>query len=115
MVYLENLRKTRRCLCEKFTEGGEFSQTKVAEVCGSNPNTPRKHLPILQNQIICEEKKLVKVEGRNRWTLVVPDDEFESPPPLTSEEVEACRDVLGDLAMKFELLRRFEALKSEHD
>jgi len=78
-TYPENVRKTKACLCEKFSAGGEFSRAKVADVCGSNPKTPGNHLPLLQDKIICGEKKLVKVEGKNRWTMVIPDDPFESP------------------------------------
>lgn len=77
--YPKNVRKTKACLCKEFSPGDEFSQAKVADACGSNPKTPGNHLPLLQDQIICGEKKLVKVEGKNRWTLVVPDDPFESP------------------------------------
>lgn len=96
--YPENVEKTKTCLCKKFSAGGEFSQTKIANVCGSNPRTPPNHLPLLQDKIVCGEMKLVKVEGKNRWTLVVPDDEFESPLQ----------------AMKKELMEKFHALSSSN-
>lgn len=76
-TYKAWIEKSLKCLCYKFQPGGLFSPNKFAEKCGENFNTAKKHLNELINTIACG-KKLVSV-GPSQYTLVVPDDPFESP------------------------------------
>ena len=128
------INKTKKCLCKLFEPGGEFSPNKLVETCtraGMSPKnwgTAKKHLTELRNQIICGEKKLVKldVEGKERWTEVVPDDPFtedSTPPPETPihERAAVCdpqEDLSpGELYLKYyaEALARFEREADEEE
>jgi len=82
------IEKSVKCLCDRFDPGGLFSPNKFAEKCGENFNTAKKHLNELVNTTACG-KKLVEV-GRDRYTLVVPDDPFE--PQKLSERREKTSD-----------------------